>query len=122
MYELHSMTIVISFALSLLNTSIEGTIYEKEHTHISNDSVVKRWTNVGATTCLLRCRRNADCKLAAIERSDCLFLKNDTKLEGDSNSNDDIEKLPVILLRDLDQLPKDPPPGNVNGLNQRSSF
>ena len=92
-------TVVLLLHLSTLIELISGnTYYKREKTKIPSDFVIKRWTDTSAVACLFQCRANKNCKLAAIQESDCLSL-NITEPNGDRINNDEKELFPVTLLR-----------------------
>ena len=76
-----------------------GTVFEEEFSEVSQQDVIKRWTGLSSTSCLLRCRRDRNCELAAVTPSECLFLRNISKLDDDNQTN---KKLEVTLLKEID--------------------
>ena len=97
MRPVFTMTLLIHL-FNLIEIVFGSTYYKQEKTKILQDSVIKRWTNKSAISCLLQCHANKDCKLAAIQESDCLSL-NVTEPNGDRINNDEKELFPVTLLR-----------------------
>ena len=74
-----------------------GVLYVEEITEVSQQLVLKRWTGLSPTTCLLRCRRYEPCQMAALSQSECLFLKNTSDPENEDSTSD---KVPVTLLKE----------------------
>ena len=94
-------TVILLFHLSILIEVISGsTYYKKEETKIPADFVIKRWTDTSDVACLFQCRANKNCKLEAIQGSDCLFL-NVSQINSGGK-----ELYPVTLLKEIDTSPE----------------
>ena len=104
MHGLHKLLILIIIVLSLIKIIRSATFYEEEYVEITQESVVKRMSGISRSTCILRCRRNADCLVAAIDDFDCLFLKNES-----GNVSNGKEMTPVKILKEVNTKKK--PPG-----------
>ena len=108
MHKLHRQCLLSTFALSVLVIITTATFYEEEDVEVTQESVLKRWSSISKSTCILRCRRNKDCLHAAMDGFDCLFLKN----ESSNDVSHAKEKISVIRLKEVDTKKK-PPPGIV---------
>ena len=73
-----------------------GVLYVEETTEVSKQLVLKRWTGLSPTTCLLRCRRHGPCQMAALSGPECLFLKN----VADPENHVSNDTFPVTLLKE----------------------
>ena len=100
--------VMLMFHLSTLIEAISGsTYYKREKTKILADFVIKRFADTSAVSCLIQCRANKNCDLAAIQETDCLFLNV-------SQINSGGKKLyPVTLLKEIDTSPKIPGQGST---------
>ena len=58
----------------------------------------QRSSGISRSTCILRCRRNKECLLAAIDESDCLFLSNGASV----NVSTDKGVLKITILKEID--------------------
>ena len=90
--------LLIAFVLSVIVLIINATFYEEEDVEITQESVLKRWSSISKSTCILRCRRNKDCLHAAIDGSDCLFLKNESSIDVSNGK----ELISVTILKEMD--------------------
>ena len=97
--------LLIIIVVSLVENITTATFYEEEDVEIAQETVLKRWSGISKSSCILRCRRNKDCLFAAIDGSDCLFLKNESTIDVSTVK----ETLPVKILKELDTKMK--PPG-----------
>ena len=82
---------------TIINTLESGNFSEESVTVVSNSTVLKRLDRLSPVSCLLRCRRNKECKMAAMIDSECLLLRDGTASENEGNGT-----LRVTLLREMD--------------------
>ena len=75
MYFSRAILLLTFFVTCLVEIYMTGTFYEKEIVDVALQSIIKRMKGVSPATCLLKCRKNSDCELAAMDGTDCLFLK-----------------------------------------------
>ena len=92
MYILRSFLILTFFVACLIELYLAGTFYEEINAEVPQQSIIKRFNDVTPSTCLLKCRRNQECELAAMDGLDCLFLKKGI---------DGKEMISVILLEQI---------------------
>ena len=90
--------VLVSVLFCIFCVTKAKSFYEEQDTEVSEQAVLNRWKGLSPTTCLLRCRRNKDCQVAALTEFECLCLKNETNAkDGDENS----VGIQVKLLRDI---------------------
>ena len=75
MYFSRAILLLTFFVTCLVEIYMTGTFYEKEIVDVALQSIIKRMKGVSPATCLLKCRKNSDCDLAAMDGTDCLFLR-----------------------------------------------
>ena len=84
----------------------EGSFYTNEDAEVSEEAVIKRWAGISSTSCVLHCKQNKECQMAALTDSECLLLKNATDDAKDAN-----DTVKVTLLKRIDTKKK--PPENI---------
>ena len=88
-------TIILWFALVFgLFEILEGAFYENILVEIPKKIVVDRFLDVTKKSCVHRCRHNVSCHQAAMQGSDCLFLR-----DGVESRNEEDEMMKVTLLK-----------------------
>ena len=103
MHRVCTSLFLLVIVSSHIDISRASVFYEEEDIKISQESVIKRWSDVSRSTCVLRCRRNKECQHAAIEGNDCLFLKNGSdSVSSESDASDGAGMLSVISLKEID--------------------
>ena len=98
MYLTFNVELMSALVLALV-VILEGVFYENTLTDIPKRSVVRRFSGVTKTSCVHRCRGNVSCHQAAIQGSDCLFLR-----DGAETTNEDDEMMGVTLLKKMRKL------------------
>ena len=111
MRPVFTMTLLLHLSDLMVNI-IGSTYYKREKSKILAESVIKRWTDRSTIACLLQCHKNAYCKYAAIQLSDCLFLEN-TDVIGDTNNNDGRGLMSLIILKEFNTSLKIPGQGSI---------
>ena len=109
---MHKAYILVSlhcFFFTLFVIFTGATFYEEEDIEISKESIVKRWTGISKSTCILRCRRYNDCLSPAIYRSECILLQNYAKIVA----SDENRILKVTILKELAQKKPKKSPGKI---------
>ena len=91
------LALVLVIVATLIKTLESGNFLKESYTEISNSTVLKRWEGLSSVSCLLRCRRNKECKMSAMIDYECLLLRNGTTSENEGNGT-----LRVILLQEMD--------------------
>ena len=94
------VTLALSFALVLgLLEILEGAFYNNTIIKIPKNIVIERFSGVTKPSCVHRCRLNFSCHQAAMQGSNCLFLR-----DGVDQTNDDDDLMEVVLLAKIRKL------------------
>ena len=93
-------TVFLLFALMFgLQDILEGAYFENAPSKIRKKEVIGRFQGVTKISCVHRCRGNMSCHQAAMQGSDCLFLR-----KGLESSNEGEEMVNAKVLSKVRKL------------------
>ena len=94
------LTMYLLFALMfLLQDILDGAFFENALSEIRKKEVIGRFPGVTKISCVHRCRGNMSCHQAAMQGSDCLFLR-----KGLESSDEEEEMVNAIVLSKVRKL------------------
>ena len=89
--------VVLALFTIYFEISTNAMFYEEENVETTQLYVFERLSGISKSSCIHRCRRNKDCKLAANDGAECLFLKNESSI-GVSNAK---EMLRLTVVKEI---------------------
>ena len=93
--------LLLVVVLIVFETLQEGSFYTKQDAEVPENTVLRRWMEISPISCVLHCKQNKDCEMAALTNSECLLLRNATNDAKEANNT-----LKVTLLKGIDTMEK----------------